>query len=355
MAGKLICLLALLILLLTCVPSPAADPADGDTDAGFTFRESFWWKDSLPYTRTQVQSSTPGGYYYSCGRYYQYAPSYSHSWQYSRAALAYKDKVVERQVYQPAVPQYSADWKTDVLKYAQKKDDLQAYLNALQALGINGQTYGFQQNSYRYSSYNYGQPLNLNAQTQYGYSYQTVKEAYGETNLNLLYQQSARLAQNGQQLGSQATTEFAQLVAAAGDNQARVAEILARARAAELALRATDPQPRSRTTETVQGQGAGAVPPQPRTPMPQAEPTDVVDAKTFLNNVAIPLCGACHAGGANAKSKFNIADYPTLSLDDKRVVWRRLLTDNPDKRMPQKDGGPGDPLTAQQLQAFFTH
>src|SRR5438876_480004 len=100
MTKRLFC--ALVCLLISGTLAIAQETvSDGD----FTFNEGFWWRSGVPYTRERVTSG--GGGYYYCGRYYAYPQTYYYN--YSRAAIVYREKKVEVKV--PQVPVYTPNWK----------------------------------------------------------------------------------------------------------------------------------------------------------------------------------------------------------------------------------------------------
>jgi len=313
---------------------------------GFSFRDGSWWKDGLPYGRTQ--ESRGGGYYRDYyGHVYYSSPNYYY--RYFRVPLVVKTVT-------PKPPAYGPDWQVKMLEYARSRDDYQAYLDALKALGLQGQRYGFQEG---YAS-SYAAPA-AQGSSQYGYSYHQIQTAYGDLNLTALYQQQGRLVQGAQQLADRGLRDHTDLVAQAGDNQARVAEILAKAQAARAVLEGVNPQPRVRTETSIRGSevrpGAakGREGPAPESDKEEAA---IKDATQFLEQVGVPRCGACHAG-ANPKGNFDILKYPQMSAEQKAKVWARLLHSDPDKRMPRKgtpeDSKPGEPLTAAELKMFLTH
>ena len=247
-----------------------------------------------------------------------------------------------------------------------------SFLEGVQALGLNGNFhiqgfgqplaypgygYGFNYNSpYRHNVFNYGN-YGLNGQTVYGYTYNSLKEAYGTTDMNVLYAQANKLAQNAQALGGQATTEFRDLVGAAGTNQSRVAEILARARAAEIALRATEPQSSVRVEtserETASDGGESTTRESNRSSISSgqqqlnATPAEIHNA--WKQSVELSGCLSCHSG-ATKKGGFDVTLYPTFNREQRQKVLSRLVTDDETKRMPRtKDGNAGRRLTDEEL------
>ncbi len=378
---KKFCLAVLAALVVGLFVLPAG------ADDGYIWRNGFYWRGNLAYTRSRVAAPVT---YYRAYNGYLYQHPISYSYQYQQVPVAVKKVAVNKVTFK------DADWKIKLLELARQRDtyegalrkaafDQQAYIEAINALGLNGnfrwQNYGGYSVPKKLGlggGYDYGDRYGERAsaklgsygasgQTDYGYSVKTIQEMYGNTDMNVLYQQAARLTTSAQGLAGQANTGFQDLVAAAGENGARVAEIIARARAAEIALRATAPQAASRTVTTVTGGGTttggstGTTP--PPTPPGEALPaprTATGDAKTasaeateFLKVTGHPYCASCHSG-KNIKGGFDIATYPAMTLDQKRVVWGRLLTTDPKKRMPlAADGTPGTPLPTEHLKNFL--
>lgn len=280
----------------------------------------------------------------SCSQpYYSYTPAYVAPYVAPVVTPTYTTPV-QQQVIVNTAPAYTPNWRSDLLAYQAKRDDLQAYLDALNAIGFQGQSYNI-----RSLSQSYG------GNTQYGYSYQNVAQAYGTLDMSTLFQQSARLTSQAQQLSGDANSQFSALVGQAGTNQARIAEILARAAAAEKVLNATAPAASTTTITTGQGTQVGPAPIQPR----DGDQVAIEEQKAFLQKVAIPACASCHSGN-NVQGGFNLADYSNMTLDAKQKVWDRINSADPAKRMPKVADGagaykPGTALTPEQKRAFFTH
>lgn len=329
-------LFAVLFMLVVSTALLASDyPVGYTTPAGYTYgADGYWWYGNDAYTRIWVSG------YYSCGCYYPgyYSYTYSHS--------------------KPRVSPTDPDWRQKLLEIAGERDrqemkiraaalEQQYFTEAVKALGLEGnfriQNYGqavvYPQGSY-YNNFHLG-TYGANGNTLYGYSYKSVADLYGQTDLNTLYQQASQLTQNAQSLAGQATTEFQGLAAKAGENQARVAEILARGEALRAMVRAIAPEPRA--TVTTQGQTFRV---QSGAPAEQQA--------TFAKLVA-DKCAACHSGDS-AKGGFDVGRYASLPLDRKIAVWGRLVTNDPEKLMPRDaKGGPGQRLTPEELKLFFAN
>lgn len=295
------------------------------------------------------------------------------NWYLQGSGYVYKATVAEALAAKPV--DYTPGWQKKLLDIAAQRDktesklrlqamDYNAFQQSLKALGLEG---NFRWNGYGQAinygtgfAHSYGQgSVNLgsyggNGNTLYGYSYSTIKDVYGDTNLNTLYQQAARLTQNAQTLAGQATTDFTDLVGKEGENRARVAEILAQAQAASQALQAAKPQARERTetrvfsfrTEADGNGGVKVVPIEGGGEQPIAQPRDAAVFQTLIKT----KCASCHSGDKK-EGGFDIATYGGLDALKKTKVWNRLLTPDQDKRMPK--GQPA--LTADEIRLFVTN
>lgn len=331
-----------LAALLFLAPDIGATYQDGYTSpAGYVYSASdgYWWKGGYPYTRQWV--SSPG--YYYCGIYYQ-GSSY---WEYSRAPYTPPAKTTVA---------YTADWKSKILEVAKERDDHNAYLQSLKVLGLPlppdqgpvppGLPFVMNRGGYGgYSLSGYGSSVSLgtygaSGNTLYGYSYNALKDPYGTTDLNALYQQASRLVQGAQGLAGQGHAEFNDLVKQAGSNQARVAEILAKAEAAAKALKAAEgpavtQEQRSSVSFNVQPT------------MPPADPPGKVTTQAWKLSAA-NKCASCHSG-AKKEGGLDINTYPSMTPEQKAKVWLRLVTPDKNKRMPKG----GDPLPPTEVQEWL--
>jgi hypothetical protein len=294
-------------------------------------------------------------------------------------------------------PAFVPGWQEEMLKVARKRDEHQTYLRALSLLGFQGQIYQPFPNAvrvnqqryqygasqgYPYSNSQYRAVGSYGAQgnTAYGYSYNFVKDLYGSTDLNALYQQSSMLTKGAQDLAGQAQGDFSALVNQAGSNAARVAEILAKGEAASKALQAATA---SSSSTVVEGSSSSGIAP----PMSGASNGDsgnggetisssnpasgpavvggnsggsssaVAQAKAFLINVGIPRCGSCHLAkdGKEPSGKFSILTYPTMNAAQKEKVWDRIFTSDETKRMPRLPGGGHGTLSIKERKAFLNN
>ncbi len=343
-------------------------------DDGYTYRDGYWWSGGTAYTRTATQVLVPGSTYCQNGRLYTNPGYYRTDYAYSAVVkAAYTPPVYTP----PAVPTSAADpdWRIKLLELAQARDkgeagvrkaaiDQKYFLESVQALGLQGNFRidgygaspfgpGAAYGGYSSSTYGYLQPLNgvythqlqyggygVQNNTVYGTSLKQYASLYGDTDLNALYQQASRLTENAQRLGGQATADFSTLVGQAGTNQQRVAEIIARADAAQRLLQSIDGPPR---TETKTLEFGPAPPPMATPPGAAALPAGRAPGSraAFEANFRTD-CAACHTG-ANAKGKFTLEAYYTLSPVQKAQVWQLLVTKDKNLMMPRsRDGGPGE-------------
>lgn len=266
---------------------------------------------------------------------------------------------------------YTPDWKKQLLNIAANRDkvegrlrenalDQQHFLQAAEALGLKGNfnwsNYGQHPGFPGYGAGGYGAGLGsiglgsygATSDTVYGYTYNTIKDVYGDTNLAALYQQASRLAENAQNLGGQATQGFQDAVAKEGDNRSRVAEILAKAQAAKVALDAANLPPQSHT-ETK----SSTVVVTPTAPVGTPNPAPSPNLSGWAE-VASNRCASCHSDKTQGgpKGKFNIVDYPKLAPEQKAKVLERIFTEDLGRVMPRSADGKGAPLSAQEKVKF---
>jgi hypothetical protein len=249
---------------------------------------------------------TPGYSYYSCGVRYSVADVYGWNYYAAPAAPAY---------VAPKAPAYTPDWKTELAKYAAARDaqqakvlregnDHRAYLDALAAVGLNGQTLNFQQASYSYfpAVGTYGAQGNTvygyQSTTTYGTAAAPPLPQLSAVDLNALYLQGQFLAKGSRESMDAIHAKYFGLIDAQAGYQTRLAEIREKAIAAERVLRAAAPADSSTTTTVNQGTGFR---PQTRRTMPPADrDRDSANfgaiAEAFLVRTGRPLCAKCHSG-----------------------------------------------------------
>jgi len=343
-----------------------------------------------------------GQYYYhssgydSAGRFY---PAGNYAWinnnWYQNGSPYYATTSREAKALKQEV-NFQPGWQKQLLEIAGARDkvegrlrqnaqDFQAYLKALEALGLQGnfriQNYGQSIPLAPYASPGYPTPYSssrlgqfgANGNTLYGYNYSTIKEIYGDSSPAVYMQQQAKLAEGLQQLADKGDQRYAENVARDGNNRARVAEILAYGQSRKMALDSSHPQiPYEERTEErrndqieTEGQGQGQIQQGGRghgQNQGQAQSIQEGRARVTMPRADDPWvqfkterCGSCH-GGEKKEGGFEVAKYESLSPELKQRVWARLTTTDKDKMMPRsKDGGPGKRLTADEFKQFVLH
>jgi hypothetical protein len=349
----------ILLLAVTLPLSAGGYYYPGTQRDGYTFRNGYWYRGNTPY---YANAQTAYSYvpYYSYGQTYYYQQPYTY--------YTYEQAPAETYTPKASAP---ANWKSELLKLAGARDEQLGYLNALRALGLPQPLQAPAQGPYQAQAPGYaGVPYAMNAQTLYGYSYSTVKDVYGDTNLNTLYQQAARLAQNSQALAGQATGDFSSLVQQEGGNRSRVAEILAKAQAASAALRAAEAAPSAHVTTSASASVTGSSAGVDTTPevqpsvsagqqqgYSQAAPQQgyAGQAQQAFGALLQNRCTGCH-GGSDPAGKLTLTpqSYAQMSLSDKaRLIWPRLTHHDPQKRMPRSKDGKATTLTPEELRLFY--
>ena len=340
------------LLVLCCWPSLS----QSNDRIVVAFRDGYAsYGGDLWYRGGQAYTYLPGTRYYSNGCYYWTPGTYTPYYPPVLSAPADTSYAL------PKPPVYGPKWKEQALKYAEARDDVASYLKTLEALGLRGQQFlpsGYapdliQSYPYGRGSLSYGQ-FGYNGNTLYGYSVKDVLAIYGDLAPSVLFQQSARLASGSQAAASQANADFNTLVAQLGDNQSRVAEILARGAAARQVLEGTKTNEAKVLTRSF---STGPMPPASDpgpglNPNAQAQPSG---GQAAWQRLASERCAGCHSG-AMPEAKFDIARYPELPPEEKARVWARLTATDASKRMPLgKDGRPGVALTADEMRLFFNN
>ncbi len=267
---------------------------------------------------------------------------------YSGCGYSYQYSYVPYQTYADPVAK-ETDWKSKLIELARDRDEAALYLKAVNSLGLHGTAPPYYGNNYNGYSRSYG--LGVHGTTLSGYTAQQVLGVYGESNVQGLLQQYAQITKNAQAIGAQATDNFGVTVDRFGHHQAKVAEIFAKAAAAEKVLNALTPPSATLQSTTTQFQAT----PQGTQVMGQAPvgPAAQASRQAFLQHRA-QSCAACH-GGANAKGGFVVDSYDQMSVEQKANVWSRLVTNDPMKRMPRNQDGTPGAITAEQLQLWLSN
>lgn len=202
----------------------------------------------------------------------------------------------------------------------------------------------------------YNQPIQAQGTTVYGYS--SVAEAYGQIDMGLLYNQAARLTDQAQQLAGQASSDFATLVQAEGQNRAEVARIIAQGQAARQALEAAQgyapqQQIQSRTFAfRVTQDGEGQINVQ-QVDDQQVKSFDLISegSSTNVSDLLKSKCLACHSNG-NAQGGLNLEQ--AITDEQQAKILSRVITDDFGKRMPKNsDGTAGQKLSVSELRLLF--
>lgn len=313
----------------------SASPSMAQTEDGYSSVGAGYYTDSAGdyYTREK--------YYW--GYYTYYGQSYPRYW-YWRYVPASKP-------VSSLTPRSSdADWVAFLaqrekiagsIRANQERED--AFLARLKAVGVTPPFPGVPNYPGIGSSYN--KLAVLQGNTIYGaYSYSQVADLYNQTDLNVLFQQSAALVKGAQGLASDGNAQFSAIVQQASAGAARVAEIKAQGEIDVEKLRML--RPPNRVVTTINGQ----------TVAPAPGPMDKVDdGQAFAaNKVAVVKadCLQCHSG-AKAEGKLDLSKG--ISAEQYLAVLNRVSLPVGDKRhMPQgKDGAAGRQLNYNEIKSLL--
>lgn len=332
--------LSLLVLFILSLTVTADNYYNGYHNSdGYSFYNGYWYYGNVAYTRTRYYQ--PG--YWSYGVYYP-GYYYYHYYRYN----------APQQNYTPPVTPKDTNWRTKLLQIAEyqvkENTEQRNFTEGIKALGLQNSlaTTG----NAGYSGYGYNVSVPVNASTQYGYSFQSIAQLYGDTNLNQIFQAAAQLTAGAQKLSGQATSDFQALVGQEGANRSRVAEILAKGQAAAQILNALK-GPSSTNLQgfafkvdsngTIQKVDNGVAP---------LDKTVVAQQAAIIINTK---CVSCH-NPSNKKGGLDMTQYNSFSPEDKQVVWARITTDDQNKMMPRNpSGGPGQKLTSDELRILMAN
>jgi hypothetical protein len=330
---------------------------------GYTYQDGYWAYNGSYYTRTLYESYGYWrcGVYYPGSRYYTYAVA-----NYTPPAAA-----------TVATPSYKPGWREALLEVAAQRDrlraealknviDQNAYIESVKALGLDGEfrwpglgaipshllstpsfqsslPYGSHGNVYNTTTYG------ANATSQYGISYATLANVYGDNSLPLLYQAMAQAVSGAQRLAGDANSGLQSVVNQEGANRARIAEIITRAQMAEKIIAALQSPGGVSTTGFTFSIGPGGN-------LTRSE--GVIDNATReqINTqwqASAQRCMVCHSP-AKKSGGFDVTTYPNLDVEAKNKVWARLTSPDDKIRMPRLPGGGVDkPLPQEELKLWL--
>ena len=292
----------------------------GTTDGEYVLGEGgYWWKDSSAYVREQewvegswYQAQSYNGCY-SCYRWYQKPGYYRYKYRQvlSRSQKDFWSRLAE-------------------IKGQIEEDRLKA-----QAIGA---AFPSQASAYASAS-SYHQPA--------AYSYQQVTQAYGPIDVNAAIQQYGEAVKASVQAGSAATQDLggvAQDIAGAANDLAMFREKLK-------AILDTQPPAGSRTQTTITQNGVTSAEASVTTGDPDAAPQPQILPRVNANFTALDVlqsnCAACHSAGKEFVAKFDVANWPRMSMAQRSKVWAIVAHEDPAKRMPKAGAHgelPGKPL-----------
>jgi hypothetical protein len=331
--------------------------AVGTNDGGYVLAaDGYWWYNGNAYNRVTTYYSSS---YYVNGVCYPPGPYYRYVFSHAQPALTYND------------PQ----WRSKLLDIAAQRDKVegdvrksafeQAYfLDSVKTLGLEGnfkwQNYGYAP-PYGYGSsgsLGYGSALQLstagaNGSTVYGYSYNQQASIYGE-DLGAYMTMADRQVQAVAKILADANANFTDRIGQAGEEQNRVAQVIAKGKVLEQVLKSLDTKNSTVNTQvysykaTVGKDGKVQVENQPNAP-------GVGDTRKQFEALAVAKCASCHTG-ADAKGKFDVTQYPAMTPGQKLHVLERLTTQDATKVMPRDAGDalkPGVRLTDAEIQLWM--
>lgn len=327
---------------LTATPAQASGYSNGYVNRhGYTWNNGYWWRtkangDRCAFTRVRKP-------YWYCGRkYYRWIyrqqfcnNRYSTSSPYTRIDPTNDDALMKLLDIAAARDRVEGQMRVRAQKF-------QEFRSAAEVLGLQG-NFGWQGYGMYYpAAATAGAYQQQYANTQYPsaqgstvYGYTTVSDVYGDLDLNALYEQAIRLAQDQSKYAAEASERTQSLVAQQGAQHSRIAEIYARAQAARELAKATEPQPSSHTKESgwvVKFPGNGQEPVVERN---GEEDNDYLD-RAFVNLTQAAFranCVKCH-GGEKTEKNLDLTNLRNLTAAQAGGIVTRIKSDDPSVRMP---------------------
>lgn len=329
---KLLGLLVVCLGLFVVTETKADSVVNSD---GYSYSGGYYWYGGVAYTRELAYYRVEGYYQYSsCGCYKTWVPAYLQGyWVYKVAQLKGEDAVVAALTDRMRTQNLMA-------KEQQRHSNL---LELVKATGLEG-NFTFQ-GYFGGRAYPPNAPYFPAAATTHGFSFQQIRQDYGERLLrdipyDLAAQQAARMSDNSRA----ANDQLYGLLSAAGIDDARVREILARAAAADKVLRATEPQSSSKTETKIEGSTPA---PQPQVNLPAQ------NVQAFLQLSGPAKCVGCHSNG-NIKGNFDVSKVPTMKATEivRRVIPYIVSEPNEAPKCPPASSGI-KPTTAAEVRQFL--
>ena len=160
--------------------------------------------------------------------------------------------------------------------------------------------------------------------TQYGYSYQSVTDVYGQSDINAGMQQSAALARASLDLGDSTNARFNENLKTLTTGMNAAMEIREKAAALAALAAAIRPEPRSSNVTKIDG---------------LVVPPDVaVNGEAALRKDTLTACVECH-NQRDPKPAFDLSKYDTLSVEQRMEVLNRVTSKDVTRQMPPPGKG----------------
>lgn len=276
------------LFVLVNMVSKSVNGAEFLPQSQFSFHDGFYWKNGLPFERVfEVRTINGCRRRVACFQQVHGLPVYKPTKKISLDQPNAKELLIQAAIEKKR-------FNEAALK---RKQEHQELLELIDELGLQGQVDDY---SGIYAQLNQYQPLAQQGSTVYGYqSYSQQADLYGQTDLNVLYQQMDRYIQHTGDLLGQSMEGHKELVEQQTDGFSRVAQL----RAMTELLKAANPASATiRSTHTI------------ATPQQIPQTTQI---QQLINN----RCAECHDGSDSTRLVLN---WSMLSDDEKFLAVRRV-------------------------------
>lgn len=286
--------------------------------------DGYWYSNGHAFTRTWVS----GSHYVSCGRLYQTAGYYTYTPVVVAAPVA-------------TVPAYTPNWKSDLIKFLEVREDRIAYENSLRAIGLSVPGGYAQPNSALYGTFG------VNTSTVYGHQPQSLAQYANPfaPNLDQYFLQAFQLAQGAQEATTAANQQFNGSLQLTADRAAQIAGINARRDAVIAFSKMLDGPPSATSSSSIFKIEGGKISPAETLPPPK----DAAGTLQQRWNLSAQRCATCHFG-TKLEGGFDVSLFPKMAPDKQIAVVARMVLPKGDSKFMPKGG---EPIPSAEISAWF--
>lgn len=275
-------------------------------------------------------------------------------WRCSNGRFYRHSQFRQQQAKAQAQVQYSANWKSDLVKALDKQRDHELFLQALRESGLQSNQQGYSNgNDYSATSgsstYSYGYvPFADQGGTIYGATVKDYAPNIGQVDVAALVNQQMRLVERLSEGTNTANNAVAGQINSLANAQAEVAKIQAAGQVLVETVRAAQAPATAHHTWQRETQSQQQSQPQALS-APQTTATDMVRVAALFER----SCVKCH-GAEKAQGGLNLSGFDSWGTQQRaevaQAIMDRITSQDPEMRMPPP---PADPVGVEDLRALM--